>query len=249
MTQMRSTLRDGIERWLESRKNSSLSVLSKLSGVSYSTVRRCISEEYQYEPSLEVALAIASIVYDMDECNEFLSEFFPCFSKWMGKYDFKKSVTQEDFSSEIASHLVDKDRARVVAVAATEDGTSRQAVRDLLGSEGLRVLDGLLEEKLLFEGLDGRISTCEKTFSIISPENVLGQITLWTSLYDFSNLNTENYASYQFVTEGLNDKGLRAIADAKLRHANELVEIGHNKDFLGNKVVYSASFHNVLGES
>src|SRR5438105_1481961 len=65
-------LSDAIDQWVQKRKNASLGLLAKLSGVPYPTVRRVAQREFR--PTLQNALQIASVVVPADQIIELLGD-------------------------------------------------------------------------------------------------------------------------------------------------------------------------------
>ena len=246
MSKVRDDLARGIEAWLERRRNASLSVLSRLSGVSYSTIRRCVNNELGTDPSLEVVMAISRVVFLKTERQTFLAEHYPNFFDVVEEFHLS-----EDYATDFdpANFLLDKDCARVIALASSHGGATREAIRDLLGREGLFVAELLCKRGLLRESVDGKFETKRQNFSISDPANVISRIGLWTDFFRTENLNKPYQASYLFTTEGLNEKGLSEVAREKKRHAESMTRILTDKSLQGSKVVYTASFHNVLGEN
>lgn len=227
-----------IEKWLGERDIRSLSMLARRASVSYSTIRRIMQKETI--PSQPIALAIAAIVMDSDECKKFIDTHFPALGEWReGTRDYK-------INPDLSQYLTLPDHARIIAMAATDSGTTRKAIEKLLGSEGERALQELMNEDVIFEHLNGRIEASEKLFQSIDSRHILSQISMWAKIFDHENVAKPAHASYEFATEGLNEEGLSRLNEVKKAHFKQIEEILSDKRLRGDIVVYAASFHNVL---
>lgn len=124
---MTDSLRESIDRWLSAREKRSLSMLARLSKVSYSTVRRIVQGE-KYEPSSNTAMKLAGVVMSKPELVAFATEYFP--NMVADRTDVSHS--SED---ELMELLEDSNYIPVLLLSSHKDGTNEEEVRYFFGNE------------------------------------------------------------------------------------------------------------------
>lgn len=221
-----------IEQWMSQRRNGNLSVLSRLSSVSYPTLRRIMQAEFS--PNLETVMQVVSVILDQKHATEFLCRHFPDFAPLFRRQDdngyqllnvsgIAESFTKEDF---IIFHM-----------AAGNKGTTRQRIREKLGEAAERSLTRLTAADLI-EINGERVQSKCSNMSLTSIEAVLHQMSLAIQLFDRERIN-EPGSTYGLFSERLNSSGVEAASLALLECRKKLVEIYTDPDYLGDRLFYS----------
>lgn len=130
-----------VEVWLAGRPSRSLSVLARVSGVPYATLRRIMQREYG--ASLETTFALLNIVASPSE----ILEFFPKKTAVMKVYEKIMQGTHQA-SPELIMKMLGRDNFWIMALAMTI-GATRERVEKMLGVLGLAEFEKLVEEGLL----------------------------------------------------------------------------------------------------
>lgn len=130
-----------VEGWLAGRPSRSLSVLARVSGVPYATLRRIMQREYG--ASLETTFALLNIVATPAE----ILDFFPKKTPVMKVYE-KIMQGSHQASPELIMKMLGRDNFWILALAMTI-GATRERVEKMLGILGAAEFDKLIEEGLL----------------------------------------------------------------------------------------------------
>ncbi len=227
-------LQDLIEAWVGSRKYANLSVLGRISGVSYPTMRRIMAGEMT--PALQTVMQLAPVLLEQGDAQVFVARHFPEVAKLYrltDKQGYAVTSASEAFQS------MSEDEFIVYSMAAQKNGISRQRLQERLGESAIQAIDRLLESELLVELEPGRIQTREENVFIAGRENTLHRMKLAIDCFD--RKREQDYGSYYgLFTNGLSDEGIKA-AHRVLREAEaKLMSIFQDPSLRGRKVLYHA---------
>lgn len=221
-----------IEQWMNSRRNGNLSVLSRLSGVSYPTLRRIMQAEFS--PNLETVMQVVSVVLDQKQATEFLCRHFPDFAPLFRRQD--ESGYQLVNVSGLAETFTREDFL-IFNMASGHNGTTKQRIREKLGEAGERSLNRLLGSDLITVEGDA-IRAKVGNMSLTSLEAVVHHMSLAIQSFDRERLN-EGGSTYGLFSERLNAPGIEAASQALIECRKKLLEIFTNPDYLGDRLFYS----------
>ena len=98
-----------------------LSLLSRLSNVSYATVRRIASNEG--EPSCDVSASICDVIFEKEKTKEILEVYYPRLARVINR--FAASEAEAQLHTEVFANA---DFLPVLALATKDSGVSRQAL-------------------------------------------------------------------------------------------------------------------------
>ena len=154
MGELLKDLQDLIEAWLGTRKYANLSVLGRISGVSYPTMRRIMAGEMT--PALQTVMQLAPVLLEQSEAQAFVAKHFPEVSKLYRLTDKQGYAVT---SASEAFQAMTEDEFIVYSMAAQKNGISRKRLIERLGESALQAIDRLLETELLVELVPGRIQT------------------------------------------------------------------------------------------
>lgn len=226
-----------IEQWMSSRRNGNLSVLSRLSGVSYPTLRRIMQAEFT--PNLETVMQVVSVILDDKHGRQFLCRHFPDFAPIFKKQEevgyrmlnmagLLQTLTKEEF---------------IVFNLASGQGVPLQRLREKLGQQADFAIQRLAAADLI-ETQGEIVRTKIKNVSFTNIEEVLHHMSLAIDCFDRDKVN--NYGSqYGIFSDRLNQEGLEA-ANAAIQEAKKrLVEVYTDPKYFGDQLyisVLSSSF-------
>ena len=138
-------IRDLAIAWIEKSKRRDARMLSRLSNVAYSTVRRMLQNEC--ETSLENVAAIAEIVATPEQPVVLLSQMSPTLGKLYGPI-LNKSTSPDGDVRELFS---DKDEFLAYCFSTKETGTSRKELSNYMGNLKMEsVLESLMDSGAIF---------------------------------------------------------------------------------------------------
>ncbi|MES2743792.1 MAG: hypothetical protein V4655_00135 [Bdellovibrionota bacterium] len=226
-----------IERWMSSRRNGNLSVLSRLTGVSYPTLRRIMQAEFT--PNLETVMQVVSIILDDKQGRVFLCRHFPDFAPIFKKQEevgyrmlnlagLLQTLTKEEF---------------MVFNLASGQGVTMARLHQKLGQQADFAIARLTAADLI-EVQGEVVKTKIKNVSLTNIEEVLHHMTLAISCFDRERVN--DYGSqYGIFSDRLNQEGIEAAHTAMLEAKKKLVEVFTDPKYFGDELyitVLSSSY-------
>lgn len=223
-------LSEAIDQWVSRRKNASLGLLAKLSGVPYPTVRRVAQREFR--PTLQNALQIASVVLPADQVIDVIGESYGESVRLMKDlFSVKNAKLVEPSLSEEA--LASKEDYWVYVQAATEHGIHVSAITERFGREGQRALEKLLNLRLIEQDPEsGIVKAPESQITLASGKTVLAAISHLTELFEMDRLEDDGTLAWT-KAEGLNEAGMTKAHKVMIRAIQELREILADKNNQG----------------
>lgn len=226
-----------IEQWMSSRRNGNLSILSRLSGVSYPTLRRIMQAEFT--PNLETVMQVISVILDDKTGRDFLCRHFPDFAPIFRKQEeagyrmlnmagLLQTFTKEEF---------------IVFNLANGQGVTMARLHEKLGQQADFAVQRLLTADLI-ELKDQHVTTKIKNVNFANLDEVLHHMSLAVQVFDREKVNDFG-SHYGIFSERLNTEGIEAANQAIWECKKRLVEVYTDPRFFGQKLylsVLSSSF-------
>ena len=228
-----------LKSYLEGHKNRSLKGLSMRTGVAYATLRRIYQQDAT--PTMENILPIIQFVCSKEEGIQFLKTHFSNFGTWLDDY-FNED--QEFVTHDLNRLIQDKENFIIISLAATEKGTTRETVRELLGSFGEKKITNLVEHGVLTE-VKGVVKTSQDEFGSVDPDSVLAQIRNSTEIFNKRRLGTST-AMAGLQTDGVSEEGLKRIFEVMVKAELEISKL--RKEHKGDHTMFSGLILNVIEE-
>lgn len=186
-------IRNAVENYIESKSHSLLS-LAKVSGVSYTSLKRFMQREYQ-ELSLENVFKLTPHVMSQMDERAFFQSHYPDIGAKFGQY--QGFVVEKD----IEDALYNFEKFTIITMAGTHVGTSREEIRRVLSQEaGSYTTDSLIEDGLIIEESDGKIICKHQKFASRDADCILEQARHLTRLIRKSDLGRKK-VSLQIASE------------------------------------------------
>ncbi|MBC7661214.1 MAG: hypothetical protein H7249_16070 [Chitinophagaceae bacterium] len=229
-------LQTEIDQWMSSRRNGNLSVLSRLSGVSYPTLRRIMQAEFT--PNLETVMQVVSVILDDKQGRSLLCRHFPDFAPI-----FKK---QEDVGYRMLNmagllQTLTKEEFMVFNLASGQ-GVSRTRLHEKLGQQADIAILRLTAADLI-ETHGDVVKTKIKNVSFANLEEVLHHMGLAIQCFDRDKVNDAG-SHYGIFSERLNQEGIEAASLAMVELKKRLVEVFTDPKYFGDRL-----YINVLSSS
>jgi len=243
---LKDDITSAIEVWLQSRRGATLLMLSKLSGVSYTTLQRVAQGEV--EPSLKVVMLLLPVIMpkekEGDRASKLLLEHFPETGYWIKAADdagieplpevgLLENFSREDFI--------------VLSMGATSLGTTKERILAKLGEKAQESLDKLLAAGVLLED-NGRVVASKKKFRVLGHEKVLREIGWLAEMFDFKLLDKWG-SMYSIKTEGLSDEALKKGQRIMIDASDKLTELFSDPSNHGENVMGYALFSTFIDAS
>ncbi len=226
-----------IDQWMSSRRNGNLSVLSRLSGVSYPTLRRIMQAEFT--PNLETVMQVVSVILDDKQGRLFLCKHFPDFAPIFKK---QEEVGYRMLNMAGLLQTLTKEEFMVFNLASGQ-GVALARLHEKLGQQADFAIQRLTAADLI-EVNEGMVKTKIKNVSFANLEEVLHHMSLAIQCYDREKVN--DYGSnYGIFSDRLNDEGIEAANLAILEAKKKLVEVFTDPKYFGDRLyisVLSSSF-------
>jgi transcriptional regulator with XRE-family HTH domain len=225
-----------IESWLSGKATRNLSVLARLSGVSYSTVRRIM--QLENEPSMETALKLADIVMSRVERIEFAKVHAPSLAKNIAEVSYKSDDEM------LMEYINNSSFVPVILLASHATGTNHEEVRYWFGDDMALRFDELVESGLL--------SRCDSNWRLDKEIGSVSRSTAREFLRSFCRMapaanDSINHASLCHVGwESVNPQTAIAIFHLAMNFTREAVKLTSDKSNHGDVLVFFGSFFNVM---
>ncbi|RYE58292.1 MAG: hypothetical protein EOP48_03850 [Sphingobacteriales bacterium] len=218
-----------IERWQSDRRNHTLPMLARLSGVSYPTVRRIAQRETV--PELGSVINILSIVASVEETKTFLQKHNAVLAK---------VLDSSLYSGEPLKGLAEIDNFTlqdflVIALAATQDGTDQKEILFRAGKLGADSIEKLMSAGVIERSGD-RIVTIAQNVRTIGDERVLKSIALLCEAFDYKQINSRG-SLFRFKSEGLSKEAVLQIYKILYEASNQIQQIMDDEKNRGEYVL------------
>lgn len=195
---------DSISTWLDGGRGRSLSGLSRRCNVAYSTVRRIAQNESTPHPY--TALAISEVVMGTKQRIAFLKTHFPTIGNLMDEC-YSPLIRPEANDKSVKKFIEKEPHNRIFNMAATQAGTSKEAIARLAGQIGIEALEELLDADVLVEMENGTVKYTHDNWAIGNVEDTLEQIKHSTEHFDKSLIGTDG-ASLMHATGAISDAAI-----------------------------------------
>lgn len=214
-------LKKAIDHWVQSKKSRSLSLLAHRTNKAYSTIRYIAQGERL--PNESTIFAITDVVMETSDRIRFFKTYFPAIGEMMEKaYD--REVRENPHHQHLRMFLQREPHNRIFNMAATNTGTSRQAIRMLLGDVGIQALNEIIESGILRENDRGAVTYESTSWALTNPDDVLTQISASLGQFDRSLLGTDGAALIN-MTGAVNSETLTKIKALIVQFAQDLSAI------------------------
>ncbi len=170
-----------IDYWKNARKGRSVAILSRITGVSESTLGR-VTKKGTEDVCLENAIGIAFAVLPSQDAIALIGKYFPKASNWL---DIVASRAPQ-ISPESQEFLTSPDFLVISLLADKKNGTTEGEIRDELGKFGLTKLKTLLDSNMIRES-NGKYFCTDKLVSMVNQATLTKMIECFPKLYNEEN--------------------------------------------------------------
>ncbi len=229
MANLRDELAEAIESWLKTRKNSSLQVLSNLSSVPYSSIRRIVQKEVS--ASATNAMQIAAVIFPRKEGAQFILKHYP--ETGIFYADQQQNIEPVVTESKIR---LSRDEFLTLSLAATEAGISPESLKQKIGERSEICMRRLLDAELIKYDPDGNLKAIRESFRFIDLDLLLDEIRHIADLFDESKID-EWGSLIRIRTEGFSLEAKRKAHKILTDADDALAELMHDKKNLGPYVM------------
>lgn len=239
--EMKSPVNDlasAIDQWLAKRKTRNLNLLSRLSGVSYATVRRLSLKECK--ASAEVAAAIAGIVLPRDEAVELIKREFPSFAAMLiSENNFSKAD-----SDDLQLYYSSDKHYPVLVLAQAQEGIDEKIVTAQLGRKFVSYFTELCECNLLT--LQGDRYHLNVDLGAASKEIARMHLKSLLSLTGNQNDDIPSASGAFTLSASLNKETVNKLKEKLASVHQELFQIIEDKNNAGDIVWYGGWLNNIM---
>ncbi len=220
-----------VDAWVKDHGRRNLKMLSRLSGVPYTSLRRIVQGEV--EPNLDQALSILSFVASGNERMAYLEQFFPdsakMFKSMLGNINSDEKVQSRD--AVIERYFEDPEYCEIIELADSHQGLAKDRLRNVFGLRGLNKVTQLIDDEILEEDLinskykgygQGKLNTV--TFS--------SAIKRIKSLCDMI-LRTRLAVAY-FRSESVNEAGILELKKIVVDAYQRVAQVVDNPEYQGD---------------
>ncbi len=226
-----------VRDYLDGHKNRSLKRLSMRTGVAYATLRRILLQNTV--PNMESILPLIQFICSKEQGVAFLKTHFSSFGIWLEEY----FSGDQDFADANMNHLIkDKENFVIISLAATDSGTTRENVHELLGVIGGQKINNLIDHGILVEE-QGRLRTTKKEFGCVDPDSVLAQIKNAAEIFNKDRLRSST-AMAGIQTDGVSEEGLKEIFKVMVDAEMKVSKI--RKKYRGNHTMFAGLILNAI---
>lgn len=232
-------LSQAIDAWVNRKPQTrTISMLSRLSNVSYSTVRRCVQGES--EPSQEVALAIASVVMSDSEMRSFIGSHWP----WLKRHIVDANHARGENDDDVLEFLRSQPHFRLIVIASHVDGIDSDDVVRKFGESYLDYFEDLKNAGILHNS--GGKWVFDKEFGNVSRDLARTCLSHLLTVVPRQNDDIKNASSAYIAWESLNEEGNKLVSDEISDLCSRLYKIVSNQAYRGDILVACGAFHGIL---
>lgn len=234
---MTEALSLAIKKWEEGYSRRNLSMLQRLSKVSYSTIRRIVQNETVASP--EVALKIAQHIMSEPELQAFVEEYMPTFVKTRTEV----SVKSEDDG--MLEYLENPHYVPVLLLASHKEGTNEAEVRDFFGREAARRFAELVNASHL-SAMRGGNFKLDRPLGSVSLDTARQWIAVMASICPSENDEIERSSLAHVAWESVNFETAVMIYHAQIDFVRKAMALLRDERNKGNVLIMFGSLFNVL---
>lgn len=225
-----------IDRWISGKEARNLSMLARLSGVSYSTVRRIMQKES--DPSMETALKLADVVMSLPERVEFARVHAPGLVKNIAEISYK---SDDDVMLEYMNKPL---YAPVIVLASHATGTNQDEVRYWFGDDMVVRFDEMIDAGILSQ-CNGNWKL-DKDIGSVSRSTAREFLAAFCRMAPAANDNIDHASVGHVGWESVNHQTAVAIFHLAMNFIREAVKLTNDKANRGDVLVFFGSFFNVM---
>jgi hypothetical protein len=220
-----------------------LATLSRISGVSYTTLRRFAQREGT--PTAEPVLKILDSTLGTREKIEFLERHFPEIARTISRYA-QKASREDDPARENLKMFYRRDPHNLILnLAINVRGTEVKTIRRLCGERGLEALDELVECQVLErDTATGAIRYRDDTMLSVDSDFLLDQIKHSVDYFDRAMLGSQ-VARLAHLTASVNKEGLQKIYQILSVAVSEIAAVNEDPKFFGGIPYFVGALMNV----
>lgn len=236
-------LKQVIDHYLDGHKTRSLATLSRISGVSYTTLRRFSQREGA--PTAEPVLKILDATLGNQEKIAFLEKHFPEIARTISRFADRPS-SEADPSRENLKMFYRRDPHNLILnLAINVHGTDVGTIRRLMGERGLEALDELVECQVLERDYQtDAIRYKDDTLLCVDSDFLLDQIRHSVDYFDRSMLGSQ-LARLAHMTASVNHEGLTQIYTILSDALTQISAINEDSRYYGEIPYYVGALMNV----
>ncbi|MFW7379101.1 MAG: hypothetical protein ACOH5I_09870 [Oligoflexus sp.] len=223
-------LREAINHWLESRKNRSLTMLANRTNRAYSTIRYIAQGERL--PNESTILAITDIVMTTQQRVKFFKRYFPQIGDMMEKA-YAPDIREEEHHEMLRRFINREPHNRIFNMAATSRGTTRTAVRKLLGQLGDEALQEMIDEGFLLAEDDDVVRYSSRSWAVNNIDDILTLLRSSLQHFDRDLIGTDG-AALVHMTASVRPEEIPRIKELVSRFAQELSQLKNRPEAEGN---------------
>lgn len=233
-----SVVKDGIEEWLGDKPARSLSMLARLSKISYATVRRAAQGEADL--NFNTAIALCDVIFSRSKMREVIAMSFPHVTKLALEHYWPKPENES-----LYDFLASKDHFPVMMLASNEGGTTKEEIASVFGRKASLPTEQLLDATVLRE-INGRIVLSQDAVGITSKAVARTNLSAMLDAIDPGNDEIPYTSNAYTYTQGLNEDAVKK-ADEIIKDAHDkLYELLSDTKNHGNILWFSGVLSNVL---
>ncbi len=230
-------LASAIADWLSAKGRRSVQMLSRLSTVSNSTIRRAMQKECM--PSQENTFLIASVVMNRQDFNDFVSRHWPHLKEYIVDSGYRSSNNDD------LLHLIRSEKhCKIIVLASSLDGTDHHEVAKKFGESALEFLDDLIDLKVLTK--KGQKWIFDENFGSMSFEVARDILSNFISMCERKNDYIKGLSSSWVGWESVSPSIAKKINALSCRYCQDVGNLITDPENRGDVLVYTGIISNVL---
>lgn len=226
-----------IERWESGSSRRNLSLLKRMTKVSYSTIRRIVSNETSANP--ETALRIAEHIMSEAELQAFVQQYLPTFAKT------RTEVSVKSDDEDMAQYLEDRNYVPVLLLASHREGTNENEVRDFFGREAARRFTELVNSGFLGSAGRGNFRL-DRPLGSVSLDTAREWLSVMASICPSVNDDLSRASLAHVAWESVNFETAVAIYHAQIDFVRKAMVLLRDERNKGDVLIMFGSLFNVL---
>ena len=236
-------LKQVIDRYLAGHKTRSLATLSRISGVSYTTLRRFSQREGT--PTAEPVLKILDATLATQEKIAFLEKHFPEIARTIARFADRPGREVDPARENLKMFYRRDPHNLILNLAINVHGTDVETVRRLMGERGLEALDELVECEVLERDYQtDAIRYKDDTVVCTDSDFLFDQIRHSVDYFDRSMLGS-GLARLAHITASVNHEGLSQVHRILTEALTQISAINEDPKYCGRVPYFVGALMNV----
>lgn len=233
------TLGAAIESWLNQKPGRSLSMLARMSGVGYSTVRRCAQGEG--DPTQEVALAIASKVMNDAAVRDFVGSYWP----GLRRYVLEANHPVPEGDDDVIEFIRSEPHFKIMVMASHPEGVDAADIVRKFGEDMLPFFEDLTAAGTL-RPIGNNRWLFDREYGNVSRELARECLKRLADLCPRSNDAITDGSSAYVAWESLTPEAAKEVALLTSRYCTDIYSVVSKKENHGDVLVVCGALHNIL---